>query len=73
MGSKKSYLSYFNMKFFFKKFLEYKYIIILKITDIFLKLFHNNKMPTSAEPMEILKANEIRGYSHHTKSNLLIC
>ena len=25
-------------------------------------------MPTYAELMEILKANEIRGYSHYTKS-----
>ena len=30
-------------------------------------------MPAYAELMEILKANEIRGYSHYTKSNLLIC
>ena len=28
-------------------------------------------MPTYAELMEILKANEIRGYSHHTKSKLI--
>ena len=31
------------------------------------KLFYNNKMPTYAELMEILNANEIRGYSHYTK------
>ena len=35
------------------------------------KLFNNNKMPTYAELMEILKANEIRGYSHYTKSKLI--
>ena len=35
------------------------------------KLFYNNKMPTSAELMKILKENEIRGYSHHTKSKLI--
>ena len=28
-------------------------------------------MPTSAELMEILKKNEIRGYSHNTKSKLI--
>ena len=28
-------------------------------------------MPTYAELMEILKANEIRGYSHYTKSKLI--
>ena len=27
-------------------------------------------MPTSAKLIEILKANEIRGYSHYTKSKL---
>ena len=32
------------------------------------KLFYINKMPTCAEVMEILKANEIRRYSHYTKS-----
>ena len=35
------------------------------------KLFYNNKMTTYAELMEILKANEIRGYSHYTKSKLI--
>ena len=35
------------------------------------KLFYNNKMPTYAELMEILKAKEIRGYSHYTKSKLI--
>ena len=28
-------------------------------------------MPTYAELMEILKANEIRGYTHYTKSKLI--
>ena len=28
-------------------------------------------MPTSAEPMVILKDNEIRGYSQYTKSKLI--
>ena len=28
-------------------------------------------MPTYAELMEILKANDIRGYSHYTKSKLI--
>ena len=28
-------------------------------------------MPTYAEIMEILKANEVRGYSHYTKSKLI--
>ena len=28
-------------------------------------------MPTYAELLEILKANEIRGYSHYTKSTLI--
>ena len=28
-------------------------------------------MPTYAELLEILKANEIRGYSHYTKSKLI--
>ena len=28
-------------------------------------------MPTSAELMEILKENDIRGYSHYTKSKLI--
>ena len=35
------------------------------------KLFYNNKMPTSTQLMEIIKANEIRGYSHYTKSKLI--
>ena len=32
------------------------------------KLFYNNKLSTYAELMEILKANEIRGYCHYNKS-----
>ena len=28
-------------------------------------------MPTSAELIEIVKENEIRGYSHYTKSKLI--
>ena len=36
-----------------------------------MKLFYSNKMPTDAEAMEILKANDIRGYSHYTKSKLI--
>ena len=35
------------------------------------KLFYNNKMPTYAELREILKANDIRGYSHYIKSKLI--
>ena len=35
------------------------------------KLFYNNKMPTYAELMEILKTNEIRRYSNYTKSKLI--
>ena len=35
------------------------------------KLVYNNKMQTYTELMEILKANEIRGYSHYTKSKLI--
>ena len=35
------------------------------------KLVYNNKMPTYTELMEILRANEIRGYSHYTKSKLI--
>ena len=35
------------------------------------KLFYNNKIPTNAELMEILKAKDIRGYSHYTKSKLI--
>ena len=34
------------------------------------KLFRNNKMRTGAELMEILKDNQVRGYSYYTKSKL---
>ena len=34
-------------------------------------LFYNNKMRTCAELMEILKANEIRGYPHYIESKLI--
>ena len=34
-------------------------------------LLYNNKMLNYAGLMEILKANEIRGYSYYTKSNLI--
>ena len=59
-----SNLSYFKMTSFFKAFPD--------ISQNGLKqLFYNNKMPTSAELMEILKEDEIRGYSHDTKSKLI--
>ena len=35
------------------------------------KIFYNNKMPTYAELMEILKADEIRAYFHYIKSKLI--
>ena len=35
------------------------------------KLFYNNNMPRYAKLMEILKVNEIRGYSHYNKSKLI--
>ena len=61
MDSKKSNFTSFDMGYFFKTFIEDKYIIILKIKDIGLnKLFYNHKMPTSAELLEILKENEKR-------------
>ena len=34
------------------------------------KLFYSNKMPTSAELIEILEENEIRWYFHYTTSNI---
>ena len=52
------------MIFFFKSFHDISHISQNGLK----KLFYNNKMPTYAELMEILKANEIRGYSHITKS-----
>ena len=59
-----SNLIYFNMRFFFKAFPEIS-------QNCLKKLFYNNNLPTSAELMEILKDNEIRGYSHYTKSKLI--
>ena len=47
-------------------------ILLLKTKDIGLKkLFFNHKMQTSAEVMEILKENELRGYVHNTKSKFI--
>ena len=60
-------LSYFNMGFFFKPFYDISQISQNGIK----KLFYNNKIPTYTELMEILKANEITGYSHYTKSKLI--
>ena len=55
------------MMFFFKAFPNISHISANGLK----KLLYNNKMPTFAELMEILKANEIRGYSHYTKSKLI--
>ena len=52
---------------FFKSFYDISHISQNGIK----KLFYNNKMPTYAELMEILKANEIRGYSQYTNSKLI--
>ena len=59
-----SNLNYFSMRFFFKAFPDIS-------QNGSKKLFYNNKMPTSAERMELLKENEIRGYSHYAKSKLI--
>ena len=60
------------MRFSFKHFLKTSISLFKKIKDIGLKkLFYNNKMPTYVELREILKDNEIRCYSHYTKSNLI--
>ena len=67
MDSEECNLSYFNMIFFFKAFPDISHISQNGLK----KLFYNNKMPTYAELMEILKANDIRGYSHYTKSKLI--
>ena len=67
IDSEESNLSYFNMIFFFKAFLDISHISGNGLK----KLFYNNTIPTYAELMEILKANEIRGYSHYTKSKLI--
>ena len=37
----------------------------------FKEIIYNNKLPTCTELMEILKANETRGYSNYTKSKLI--
>ena len=67
MDSEKSNLSYFNMIFVFKTFHDIPHISQNGLK----KLFYHNKMPTYAELMEILNANETRGYSHYTKSKLI--
>ena len=66
IDSKTSNLSYFNMGFFIKAFSDITYI-----TKWFKIIIYNNKMPTYTELMEILKANEIIGYSHYTISKLI--
>ena len=38
---------------------------------VFQEIIFHSKMPTSAELMEILNVNEIRGYSHNTKLKLI--
>ena len=55
------------MIYFFKPFPDISHISQNGLK----KLFYNNKIPTYAKIMEILKANEIRGYSHYTKSKLI--
>ena len=55
------------MIFCFKVFPDISHISQKWFKDI----IYNNKMPTYTELMEILKANEIRGYSHYTKSKLI--
>ena len=52
---------------FFKAFLHISHISGNGLK----KLFYIKKMPTYAELMEILIVNEIRGYSHYTKSKLI--
>ena len=67
MDSEESNLNYLNIIFFFKAFHDISHISQNGLK----KSFYNNKMPTYAELMEILKANKIRGYSHYTKSKLI--
>ena len=55
------------MIFFFKAFPDISHISGNGLK----KLFYNNKMPTYAELMEILKANETRGYFHYSKSKFI--
>ena len=71
IDSKKSNLSYFNVRVFFNALGEDMYILIYKIKDIGLKILFYNKMPISAELIEILKENEIRGCFQYTKSKLI--
>ena len=51
------------MRFVFKAFPDISHISENGLK----KLFYNNQIPIYAELMEILKANEIRGYSHYKK------
>ena len=67
IDSEDSNLSYINMRLFFKIFSDISHISQSGLK----KLFYNNKMLTYAELMEIVKANEIRGYSHYTKPKLI--
>ena len=55
------------MIFFFKVFPNLSHISQNGLK----KLFYKNKMPSYAELMKILKANEKRGYSHYTKSKFI--
>ena len=55
------------MIFFFKYFPDISHISQNGLK----KLFYNNKMPTYAELMEILKANEIRAYFYYIKLKLI--
>ena len=54
------------MIYFFKTFPDISHISQNGLK----KSFYNNKIPTYAKLMEILKANEIKGYSHYTKLKL---
>ena len=55
------------MRFFFKVFPDISHVSQKGLK----KLFYHNKMSAFAELMEILKDNEIREYSHYTKSKLI--
>ena len=53
-------------------YISLKHFLIYHIYhEWFKQIIYNNKMPTSAELIEILKDNEIRGYFHYTKSKLI--
>ena len=54
------------MRFFYNAFPD-----ISHISPNCLKKFYNDKMPTYAELMEILKVNDIGGYSNYTKWKLI--